>query len=480
MKLRLAFLDQSEEYLNRIKYALLLKYSENLEIYLFTDIVSAMACLDDLAIDMFIASCDFKIALASIPLGCMLVYSVETPNINEFNNKQAICKYQKPEAIYRAIIELYSTNHSIKTNEQVIELFPRSDHTLLHEEELGLLDLILLDKSVTKVMINGFKTIFIEKDGIIHRSDEAFEDQGELDRVIQKILVTSGQELNAENPFVVIYLPSGCQVSIASECFSLNGKTITISRAPAKPFTSTKMIENGTVNSDVTRALELLVKAKYNILISGASGSGKTTLLNVLSNFIPKHERIVSIESFPELKINAENLLKLVACNANVTVTNRNTMRDLIRFSSAMYQERIVIGEIRGSEVLDVIQLGHDGLLATCQASSAEDLLSRLEMMVYRNADNIPLKVVRQRIASAIDIIVHISKMRDQSRKVVSICEVRSFDDADCNVRLSPLYIFQEDKESTLTKVSGNLVRTENKIHKNHKLEHAGLTETIQ
>ena len=479
MKLRLAFLDQSEEYLNRIKYALLLKYSENLEIYLYTDTVSSMACLDGLAIDMFIASCDFKIDHSSIPPGCMLVYAVETPDINEYNSKQAICKYQKPEAIYKAIMEFYSATHQIKPNEQVIELFPRSDHSLLPEDDLGLLDLILQDKAVTKVMINGFKTIFIEKDGITHKSEEAFEDQSELDRIVQKILDASGQELSAVNPFIEVYLSAGYQVNITSEHFSENGKTMTISRSPAKPLTVTKMIDNGIASNDVVRALELLVKAKYNILISGTSGSGKTTLLNVLSNFIPKHERIVSIESFPELRINRSNLIKLTTYNASATAASRNTMRDLIRLSSTMHSERIVIGDIRGPEVLDIIQSGNDGLLAACQASSEKDLLSRLEMMIYQNADNIPLEVVRQRIVSVIDIIIHISKLRDRSRKIVSISEVSGFEDDGCSIRLNPLYIFQESEESTFTNVIGSLVRTENEMQKNHKLKHATLTDSV-
>jgi len=404
---------------------------------------------------------------------------VETPDINEFNGKQAICKYQKPEAIYEAITEFYSAAHPIKANEQVIELFPRSDHTLLPGEDLGLLDLILLDKAVTKVLVNGFKTIFIERDGTIHRSDEAFEDQSELDEIIQKILDASGQELNIENPFVVMCHQGGYRVSVASEYFAANGKTMTITRSPAKPVTISKMIESGTANSDVASVLELLVKAKYNIMISGTSGSGKTMLLNVLSNFIPKHERIISIEDYPELRINASNIVKLTAYNTNAAATNRSTLRDLIRFSTTMYPERIVIGELCCSEVLDVIQSGHEGLLATCQASSAMDLLSRMEMMVYQNADNIPLKVVRQRLASVIDIIIHVSKMRDQSRKIVSISEVSGFEDADCSVKLNPLYVFHEAEESTSTKVIGNLMRTENEMQKSNKLEHAGLTETI-
>jgi pilus assembly protein CpaF len=438
-----------------------------------------MASLDDLAIDMLIASCDFRIDHESIPPGCMLVYSAEIPDINEFNNKQAICKYQKPEAIYKAIMEFYSTTHQTETNDKVHVLFPRSDYSLLPGEDLGSLDLIFQDETITKVMINGLKAIFIEKDGVVHRSDEAFEDQSELDRIVQKILEASGQELNAENPFAAMYLPSGCQVSIASEHFTANGKTMTVSRAPAKPIAVAEMIENGTASTDIAGILELLVKAKYNILISGSSSSGKTTLLNILSNFIPKQERIVSIEGFPELRINASNLLKLVTCNTNVTAANRKTIGDLIRFSSTMYPDRMVIGDLHGSEVLDVIQTGHEGLIATCQASSAEDLLSRLEMMVYQNTDNIPLKAVRQRIASVIDIIIHVSKLRDQSRKIVSISEVSGFEDADCSIRLNPLYIFQEDEESTLSKASGNLVRTENQIQKKYKLEQVGLTETI-
>ncbi len=225
----------------------------------------------------------------------------------------------------------------------------------------------------------------------------------------------------------------------------------------------------------------MLVKAKYNIFISGGTGSGKTTFLNALSNYIPKDERIITIEDSAELQImGVENLVRLETRNANASGAGQITIRDLIKSSLRMRPERIVVGEVRGGEALDMLQAmntGHDGSLSTGHANSTEDMLSRLETMVLQGAAGLPLEAIRQQIASAVDIIIHLSRLRDKSRKTMEIIEVVGYENG--KVILNPLYRFEEDENSSLTKVSGKLKRTENRLKNDFKLKLAGIKDDI-
>ena len=246
-------------------------------------------------------------------------------------------------------------------------------------------------------------------------------------------------------------------------------------------MTIEKLIEYESLTQDIADKLELLVKAKYNIFISGGTGSGKTTFLNALSNYIPKDERVITIEDSAELQIaGIDNLVSLETRNANVAGAGEITIRDLIKSALRMRPERIIVGEVRGGEALDMLQAmntGHDGSLSTGHANSTEDMLSRLETMVLQGAAGLPLDAIRQQIASAVDIIIHLSRLRDKSRKTVEITEVLGLEDG--RIKLNPLYVFEEDENSTLEKVSGSLKRTNNRLVNDYKLKLSGLYTEI-
>lgn len=246
-------------------------------------------------------------------------------------------------------------------------------------------------------------------------------------------------------------------------------------------MTIERLISYGSITREIADKLELLVKAKYNIFICGGTGSGKTTFLNALSNYIPKDERVITIEDSAELQIvGVENLVRLETRNANAAGVGQITIRDLIKSSLRMRPERIVVGEVRGGEALDMLQAmntGHDGSLSTGHANSTQDMLSRLETMVLQGAPGLPLEAIRQQIASAVDIIVHLSRLRDKSRKTMEITEVVGYKDGQ--VILNPLYVFEEDEKSTLEKVSGSLNRTENKMQNVFKLHLSGIKTEI-
>ncbi|MDD5934652.1 MAG: CpaF family protein [Clostridiales bacterium] len=345
----------------------------------------------------------------------------------------------------------------------------------------GILDQIMEDDTITEVMINGPKQIFIEKKGKVIKSDTEFESERKLEDVIQRIVGLAGREVNQANPIVDTRLPDGSRVNVVLPPIALCGPTITIRKFSKNPMTIEKLIEYGSITRDIAHKLEILVKAKYNIFISGGTGSGKTTFLNALSNYIPKDERVITIEDSAELQIvGVDNLVRLETRNANSAGCGQITIRDLIKSSLRMRPERIVVGEVRGGEALDMLQAmntGHDGSLSTGHANSTQDMLSRLETMVLQGAEGLPLEAIRQQVASAIDIIIHLSRLRDHSRKTMEITEVVGYENG--NVILNPLYVFQEDEHSTLEKVSGQLIRTKNPLMNDFKLQLMGYKETI-
>ena len=345
----------------------------------------------------------------------------------------------------------------------------------------GLLDTILTDDTITEVMINGPDHIFIEQKGHLFRLDKHFESERCLEDIIQRIVGLAGREVNQANPICDTRLSDGSRVNVVLPPIALCGPTLTIRKFSKTPMTIEKLIEYESLTQDIAAKLELLVKAKYNIFISGGTGSGKTTFLNALSNYIPKDERVITIEDSAELQIaGIDNLVSLETRNANVAGAGEITIRDLIKSSLRMRPERIIVGEVRGGEALDMLQAmntGHDGSLSTGHANSTEDMLSRLETMVLQGAAGLPLDAIRQQIASAVDIIIHLSRLRDKSRKTVEITEVLGLEDG--RIKLNPLYVFEEDENSTLEKVSGSLKRTNNRLVNDYKLKLSGLYTEI-
>lgn len=345
----------------------------------------------------------------------------------------------------------------------------------------GLLDTIIADDNITEVMINGPDDIFIEKSGRLMKLNQTFESERRLEDIVQKIVGLAGREVNQANPIVDTRLPDGSRVNVVLPPISLKGAIVTIRKFSKTPMTIEQLIRYGSITSEIAQVLEKLVKAKYNIFISGGTGSGKTTFLNALSNYIPKDERVITIEDSAELQIvGVENLVRLETRNANAAGSGEITIRDLIKSSLRMRPERIVVGEVRGGEALDMLQAmntGHDGSLSTGHANSTQDMLSRLETMVLQGADGLPLEAIRQQIASAVDIIIHLSRLRDHSRKTMEITEIVGYENG--RVITNPLYVFEEDENSTLEKVSGSLKRTKNPLKNNFKLQLAGIKEKI-
>ena len=341
--------------------------------------------------------------------------------------------------------------------------------------------MIMKDDNITEVMINGPKNIFIEKNGRLQRLHKEFEDERRLEDVIQKIVGTAGREVNQANPIVDTRLPNGSRGNVVLPPISMHGATMTIRKFSKTPMTMEQLLKYKSITPEVAGVLELLVKAKYNIFICGGTGSGKTTFLNAVSNYIPHDERVITIEDSAELQITGiDNLVSLETRNANASGSGAVTIRDLIKTSLRMRPERIGVGEVRGGEALDMLQAmntGHDGSLSTGHANSTRDMLSRLETMVLQGADGLPLEAIRQQIASALDIIIHLSRLRDKSRRTMEITEVCGYENGE--IRLNPLYVFEEDEASTLEKVSGGLVRTKNKLKNDRKLKTMGYYEEI-
>ena len=346
---------------------------------------------------------------------------------------------------------------------------------------LGILDEILADDSITEVMINGPDHIFVEHAGRLYRLNKKFDNERQLEDIIQKIVGKAGKEVNQANPIVDTRLPDGSRVNVVLPPVSLSGPIVTIRKFSKTPMTVEMLLKYGSLTREAAAFLEKLVRAKYNIFISGGTGSGKTTFLNALSNFIPRDERIITIEDSAELQIkNIENLVSLETRNANTSGRGEISIRDLIRSALRMRPERIVVGEVRGAEALDMLQAmntGHDGSLSTGHANSTRDMLSRLETMVLQGNDGLPLPAIRQQISSALDIIIHLSRLRDKSRRTMEITEVLGYENGE--IQLNPLFVFKETEGSTLEKVEGHLVRTGNPLRNDYKLRLQGVSSRI-
>ena len=298
---------------------------------------------------------------------------------------------------------------------------------------------------------------------------------------MQIIVGRANKRVNEASPIVDTRLPDGSRVNVVLDPVAVNGPVITIRKFPKTAMSMEDLLSLGSITKEAGAFLKKLVKNGYNIFISGGTGSGKTTFLNALSNYIPKDERIITIEDSAELQIKGiDNLVSLETRTANSSGSGEITIRDLIRSSLRMRPERIIVGECRGGEALDMLQAmntGHDGSLSTGHANSSEDMLSRLETMVLQGAAGLPLEAIRQQIASALDIIIHLSRLRDRSRKTMEITEVVGYENG--KIVLNPLYVFEEDEKSTVTHVSGTLKRTKNQLVNSSKLKLAGINTEI-
>lgn len=344
---------------------------------------------------------------------------------------------------------------------------------------LDILEDFLNDDSITEIMVNGYNHIFLERNGRIFDSGKSFSSPEKLADIVQQIVAASNRRVNQSSPIVDTRLKDGSRVNIVLNPISLDGPALTIRRFPKVPLAMENLIESGSITNEAAHTLKQLVKARYNIFISGGTGSGKTTFLNILSGYILPLERVITIEDSAELQLyHLKNLIRLEARQANDEGSNMITIRDLIKTSLRMRPDRIIVGEVRGAETLDMLQAmctGHDGSLSTGHGNNPKDMLSRLETMVLMGVD-IPIHAIRNQIVAGIDIMVHLGRLRDGSRHIISISELTDY--CDNSFVLNPLYEFIETGEAENGKVLGLLKRTENTLKNTFKLHAAGIKES--
>lgn len=335
---------------------------------------------------------------------------------------------------------------------------------------------MLNDKDITEIMINGHDNIFVEKNGELMRYSDSFSSQERLEDVIQQIVAETNRRVNESSPIVDSRLKDGSRVNVVLAPIALEGSTVTIRKFPKQRITMEKLIEINSITKQAAEFLRVLVVSGYNIFISGGTGSGKTTFLNALSNYIPESERIITIEDSAELQLqNISNLVRLEARQPNVEGENGISIRELIKCSLRMRPDRIIVGEVRGSEALDMLQAmntGHDGSLSTGHANSPKDMLSRLETMVLMGME-MPLAAIKSQIAAGIDIIVHLGRLRDRTRKVLEIVEIVGYTNSE--IVTNTLFQFCENLNGTQiqNKVNGAL-KWSGKLINTTKLENAG------
>ena len=334
---------------------------------------------------------------------------------------------------------------------------------------------ILEDSEITEIMVNGPNQIFIERNGGIEPYPKTFFSAEKLEDVIQQIVSKANRRVNEANPIVDVRLPDGSRVNVVLPPVAINGPIVTIRKFPKEPISMDKLIELDSISSEAAVFLQTLVRAKYNIFISGGTGSGKTTFLNALSRYIPTEERIITIEDSAELQLQSQpNLVRLEMRSANVEGKNEVSIRELMKSALRMRPDRIILGEVRDAaacELLNVMNTGHDGSLSTGHANSPEDMMNRLETMVLTGMD-IPLAAIRNQIASALDIVVQLGRLRDKSRRVLEVDEVIGVREG--KVVLRPLFVFRELGDGR-DKLEGKLESTGNQLRYTEKLKRAGL-----
>lgn len=372
----------------------------------------------------------------------------------------------------------------VMLQEEFVQVCPVSMRQRIRKElfdsmrRLDILQMFVDDPSITEIMINGKDCLFIEREGRLEEMNIKFESTEKLQQVIQQIVAGCNRMVNEASPIVDARLENGARVNIVMNPVALDGPAVTIRRFPEKPITMEDLIHRHSLSKESAAFLKMLVQARYNIFISGGTGSGKTTMLNVLSGYVTGGERVITIEDNAELQLQGiRNLVRLEVRNSNVEGCREISIRDLIKTSLRMRPDRILVGEVRGAEAVDMIQAmntGHEGSMSTGHANSARDMLARLENMILMGME-IPLQAIRQQIASGIDIIIHLGRLRDRSRRVLEIVELVGCE-ADKYV-LNPIYIFEETGETDMDSTSGVAGELQKKGELVHgkKLQMAGI-----
>lgn len=382
-----------------------------------------------------------------------LAEKLKTRLINGIDISKDLSDEDLKEIITTMVLDEYREQH-ISLKEKL-----RISRELFHSVRgLDVMQNIIEDDEVTEIMVNGYDRIFIEKKGRLYRYNGSFSSREKLNDIIQEIVAKANKRVNEASPIVDTRLPDGSRVSVVLNPVAVHGPAVTIRKFPKKMLTMEELVALGTLTQEASDYLKKLVEGGYNIFISGGTGSGKTTFLNALTGFIPPNERIITIEDSAELKIqNIENLVSLECRPANVEGDNEITIRELIKTALRMRPTRIIVGEVRGPEALDMLQAmntGHDGSLSTGHGNSPGDMLTRLETMALM-AVNLPLNAIRAQIASAIDVLVHLGRMRDGSRKVLEITQISGFENDA--IRLSPLFVLRgNQKERGVLLPTGN------------------------
>lgn len=399
-----------------------------------------------------------------------VMQQVKESVLNEIDLSREV-KDDEIKELIRKHCRRYAKEHMLTMQKQA-ELEQLLFHSL---RKLDVLQELLDDKQITEIMVNGMEHIFYEKQGKLYEFEKTFTSKEKLEDMIQQIVGNNNRMVNLANPIVDTRLPDGSRVNIVLSPISIDGSAISIRKFPEKPYEMQELIQMGAITEEAADFLKKLVLARYNIFISGGTGSGKTTFLNALSQFIPAEERIITIEDSAELQlIGKNNLVRLETRNANTDGVTPILIRDLIKAALRMRPSMIVVGECRGGEALDVLQAmntGHDGSLSTGHANSCKDMISRLETMVLMGNVDLPINAIRSQIASGIDIFVHLGRLRDKSRKVLSITEVAGMENGE--VVLNELYHFCEKGEME-GHIRGELQKVGILKHK-EKLRNAGM-----
>ncbi|MBE5868971.1 MAG: CpaF family protein [Lachnospiraceae bacterium] len=375
--------------------------------------------------------------------------------------------------------EIQELIESAVCDQKHLQIWPVKDRCRLAQEVFyslrrwDILQKLLEDDKVTEIMVNGPEHIFVEREGKISRFEQSFSSKEQLQDVIRRMAAGCNRSVNQASPIVDARLEGGARVNIVLEPVAINGPVITIRRFPDKPIDMEQLIQYGSISEEAAEYLEVLVKSGYNILISGGTGCGKTTFLNALSHFIPEDQRVITIEDNAELQIQGvRNLIRLETRSTNLEGCQPISIRDLIRTALRMRPDRIIVGEVRGGEAADMMQClntGHDGSMSTGHANSARDMLSRLETMFLMGME-LPLEAIRKQIASGIDIIVHLGRVRDKSRRVLEICEITGYQEG--NIQMHTLFEFQEQQGSDC--LQGTIIK-KGDLKDDKKLQVAGL-----
>lgn len=391
--------------------------------------------------------------------------------LNKLEFKEELSDEKLEEIIAQEISAYSKQNHLVLMDR--VEIGRKILNSM---RKLDILQDLLDDPSVTEIMVNGYDSIFIEKSGRLYHLEKKFESEQRLKDIIQQIVAGCNRVVNDASPIVDARLADGSRVNVVLNPIAINGPILTIRRFPSSPFTMDQLIQIGSLGYEQAELLKKLVVAGYNILVSGGTGSGKTTFLNALSAYIPADERIITIEDSAELQIQGiQNLVRLETKNANNEGVNVITIRDLIKSSLRMRPNRIIVGEVRGGEAMDMIcsamNCGHDGSMSTVHANSAYDTIARLETMILM-AVEIPVGAIRKQICSGLDIIIQLGRMRDKSRRVLEIVELDRMENNE--VIFNPLYVFKENSNTQQNKVDGCLQKVGELKH-NEKIKAAGI-----